>query len=363
MSLKTDDALGFPSAGTGSGKVVWTGQTGNRNIDGLLDGYEWSGDAITVAYPGIASAYGSGYSEALNGFRPLTGPMIAAAGAAFTQVVTFTNLRITEGSAASANIRLAHSSDAAPTAYAYTPSNYVKAGDIWFSGTTYDAPTRGDYAWHGMLHEIGHALGLKHGHEAGGVANIAMSRTYDSMEYTVMSYRSYTNAPLNGYPNEKYGYAQTYMMYDIAALQKLYGADYTTNAGNNVYTFSPTTGTMFIDGHSQGTPGANRIFRTIWDGDGNDTYDFSNYATDLSVDLRPGSYSKLSPSQVVDLGDGHRANGNVYNALLYFDSPRSLIENARGGIGNDRIIGNQANNRLDGGPETTPWKAAWGTMR
>ncbi|MGF6229048.1 hypothetical protein QFZ27_003003 [Inquilinus ginsengisoli] len=99
MSLITDSALDIPSAGAGSGRVVWAGSTGNRNIDGLLDGYKWSGDSITVAYPGTASAYGSGYSEALHGFRPLTGPMIAAAGNIFTQIMSFTNLRITEGSA------------------------------------------------------------------------------------------------------------------------------------------------------------------------------------------------------------------------------------------------------------------------
>jgi len=106
---------------------------------------------------------------------------------------------------------------------------------------------------------------------------------------------------------------------------------------------------MFIDGQSQGTPGANRIFRTIWDGGGNDTYDFSNYASDLAVDLRPGGYSRLSSSQIADLGNNHHAKGNVYNALLYNDDPRSLIENARGGIGNDTIVGNQANNQLSGG--------------
>ena len=43
------------------------------------------------------------------------------------------------------------------------------------------------------------------------------------------------------------------------------------------------------------------------------------------------------------------AAGNVANAYLYNDDPRSLIENAIGGSGNDVLIGNQANNLLAGG--------------
>ena len=32
--------------------------------------------------------------------------------------------------------------------------------------------------------------------------------------------------------------SKTYMQYDIAALQELYGADFTMNGGNTVYTWS-----------------------------------------------------------------------------------------------------------------------------
>jgi hypothetical protein len=33
---------------------------------------------------------------------------------------------------------------------------------------------------------------------------------------------------------------------------------------------------------------------TLWDGGGRDTYDFSNYATDMSVNLQPGGWSTIS---------------------------------------------------------------------
>ena len=117
----------------------------------------------------------------------------------------------------------------------------------------------------------------------------------DSMEYTVMSYSSYAGAsPSDGYMNETWGFAQSLMMYDIAALQHLYGADYSTQSGNTVYSWSDITGQMSINGVGQGTPGDNRILLTVWDGGGTDTYDFSNYVTPVEVDLRPGEWTTTS---------------------------------------------------------------------
>ena len=55
-----------------------------------------------------------------------------------------------------------------------------------------------------------------------------------------MSYRSYTGASDQpGYTNGAFGYPQTLMMYDIAAIQHMYGANFNFNAGNTVYKWSP----------------------------------------------------------------------------------------------------------------------------
>jgi Ca2+-binding RTX toxin-like protein len=88
---------------------------------------------------------------------------------------------------------------------------------------------------------------------------------------------------------------------------------------------------------------------TVWDGDGNDTYDFSNYTTGVTVNLNPGAYSVTSATQTAYLGDGHYAHGSVYNAYLYDGDMRSYIENAVGGSGGDTLVGNDVSNRLDGG--------------
>src|SRR5262245_27505324 len=110
---------------------------------------------------------------------------------------------------------------------------------------------------------------------------------------------------------------------------------------------------MNVNGVGQGAPGANRVFLTIWDGGGNDTYDMSNYTMPVSIDLTPGRWSVTSTAQLADLGfnsaEGpgeHMARGNVFNALLFNNNTASLIENAIGGSGDDTIVANQAANTL-----------------
>src|SRR5262249_34507893 len=144
-------------------------------------------------------------------------------------------------------------------------------------------------------------------------------------------------------------YPQTLMMLDIAALQQMYGANYNTNAGDSVYKWDPSSGVMSINGVNQIAPGGNKIFMTVWDGGGNDTYDFSNYSSGVKVDLTPGGWTTTSTTQLAALGSGKVAIGNIANALLYKDNVASLIENVIGSSGNDTILGNTANNKITGG--------------
>jgi serralysin len=93
------------------------------------------------------------------------------------------------------------------------------------------------------------------------------------------------------------------------------------------------------------------IYRTIWDGGGIDTYDFSNFFTNQSIDLTPGGWSDLNTGanfHRARLGPTQYARGHVFNALEYNGDRRSLIENAVGGSGNDTLRGNSAANLLNG---------------
>jgi VCBS repeat-containing protein len=240
-------------------------------------------------------------------------------------------------------------------------------GDSWYLTGGYTNPVLGSFQFAaGIMHETGHNLGLKHGHvtQAGhGVTFPALPADHDSYEYSVMTYRQFPgDNPGNG--DNAPDHPTTFMQNDIAALQYLYGANYgaSANNGNTTYTWSTATGQCFIDSVGQGAPWRNYVLMTLWDGGGTDTYDFSNYTTNLSVDLNPGQWVVLDTSaamfQRADLGnDGaggaqYFARGNIANALLDPNDPTetaSLIENANGGSGNDAMIGNDAGNTFKGG--------------
>ena len=333
--------------------------TGILAVDAVDSGTRWSTLSLTYSFPTSASfytgfmggAYGSG--EPLSNFKaftPVQQAAVTSALAMYSSVSNLTFTQITESSTQTATLRFAEF-DKPGTAWGYYPSSSPEGGDAWFNNSShyYDNPAPGNYAWKAIIHEIGHTLGLKHPHDAVGAFG-AIPADQDSGEYSVMSYRSYVGAPTNqGYTNETWGYPQTLMMYDIAAIQHMYGANFNYNGGNTVYKWDPNTGQEFVNGVGQATPGANRIFMTVWDGGGNDTYDFSNYTTNLSVNLQPGGWTTASTAQLAYLGNGHYAIGNIANALLYENNPASLIENAIGGSGNDTITGNTANNKITGG--------------
>jgi serralysin len=339
-------------------------KTGNDLIDGVLSGFAWKGGKITYAFPDNKNDYNYG-GEPNKGFGEVSIKIKAAAQFILDKdfggkandgfsVEGFTQLGVSKGSDSNATLRYAESNSANPTAYAYYPSSSDRGGDTWFGHSfDYSNAVQGNYSFATVIHETGHALGLKHGHEASG-GYPGLPNANDSLEYSVMTYNSFVGDAANGYKNETWGYPQTYMMSDIAALQHMYGANFSVNSGNTVYSWKPNTGDTFVNGKAAIEPGGNRIFATIWDGGGShDTYDLSAYSNNVAIDLRPGQHSVFKSSQLADLdafsnNANHIASGNIYNALLYKGSTKSLIEDAVGGSGNDSLTGNAAANHLQG---------------
>jgi Ca2+-binding RTX toxin-like protein len=350
--------------------------SGTRNVDAILIGSKWGTTNLTYSFPTSGSNYnGIGYDS--NGVSlyhvDLGTQQQAAARAAFAQLSAATGLtftEITDTDTVHANIRISQTSDQ-DDASAY--GNFASdtkglAGDIWFGRNNqpyYDLAFKGSWGFATMMHEIGHTMGLKHGHQdytnsdlssyfgtAPRYGSQSLTPDRDGQSWSLMTY---TPAPFtnSNFAGEKVNQPQSYMQYDLAALQYLYGANYNTNSGDSVYTFSQTTGEMFINGVGQGAPSGNKIYLTVWDGGGNDTIDASNYANGVTIDLRPGEFSTMDQSQLANnLAYQNLVNlapGNIAMSLLYNNDTRSLIENARGGAGNDVFVGNSANNILDGG--------------
>src|SRR5262245_32866238 len=266
----------------------------DQYIDGMLSSLAWNAPAffvapwspgvvykeatITYSFPDGTSDYGSKYGsgEPRSNFAALNPAQQSAIDymlQQFDSVIDWGFAKVSYGDFNDqfATIRYGLT-DKTTSAWAYEPSEKAEGGDVWFNNSKhlYDAPIVGTDAWATFLHETGHALGLKHPHEkVSGFGVVPLN--HDSLEYTQMSYRSYVGDKTSGaYFNETHGYPQTLMMLDIAALQYMYGVEWTPNA-DTIYSWDNATGQEFVNGAGQPIPGANRIFMTIWDGGGNDT--------------------------------------------------------------------------------------------
>ena len=359
--------------------------TQDKSLDGLLSGLAWDG-AISFGFPSSAGTYGSFYGsgEPTTGFAALSVTTRDAVRAALLGtpdgsgkaalsgmgVAQFTLLDITEA-AVGADIRLANPAGHRPPGpICPAPASAGMSGSAPpMPGASSTTATRSSATTPTVtvLHELGHALGLKHAHEAGGVAGTAVPAAQDSLEFTVMTYRSYVGGPTTGYTHRAMGRAAE--LHD--ARHRRPAADvrrrfHQPRRQHDLW-LEPPTGEMVVDGAGQGQPGGNRVFLTLWDGGGHDTYDLSNYADGVNVDLAPGGWSVLSSGQLAKLGSAAMARGNVFNALQYQGDARSLIEDAIGGAGHDTLGGNAADNHLAGGAGNdslaglagrTRWRAA-----
>ena len=210
-------------------------------------------------------------------------------------------------------IRLGNYGVPAPTstarAFAFLPNPGPSGGDMWFNRFFFAPGADANFAVGGsgyttLLHELGHAMGLKHPHD--GTPRLPPTTDFD--DFTVMSY--------NGSPS---GSPSTYQLYDIKTFQAIYGANPDHNSGDTIYSLANTWDNDPF------------IFETIWDGGGVDTLSGVGSGSPTVIDIRSGEKSTIG------------SNNNNINIAL-----DAIIENGEGSAFNDDLIGNAVDNFLDG---------------
>lgn len=327
--------------------------TGTNSLDAMMCGSFWTDNNITFSFPTDSSDYLDPYgSNEPAGFTELGSAMKDGVRAALDHIAERVDVTFEEVAAGDGVLRYAMSSNSFGPAWAYAPAVTLRAGDVWFRTSTFNGvtPARGNYEWATILHETCHAIGFKHPHELGltfpGNDFIpVLPEDEDGLESTIMSYRSFLGAgtqetPPASFTNETWGYPHTLMPLDLAALIYLYGANTTFFSGNTIHRFDPDTGayeTSTDNGENwttQWTPGANRIFMTVYDAGGADAFDPTNYDPEWTPNTTIGGWATPASGQRAELSSGVFPTGCVttYSQIEHSSIPANTGKVRLGGL-------------------------------
>jgi hypothetical protein len=276
------------------------------------------GTPTALTYSFVTSAPASGVGS--TGFRSFTAAEQSLVRDILSKTSSATGLTFTEvaeSATAQGQIRFGVSQQSATKGVSWLPGQAGAgslSGDIWMDVESMVGLRQGSEGYAALLHEIGHALGLRHPRnvDASDKWPMQLREADDRTALTVMS----QNASADGLFRADWG------PLDVLALRYLYGAR-SLGTGNDVYVWGSSVGSAQS---------------LIVDDGGTDTVDASALGVGVSIQLAAGKLSSVGTTS-----DGRSAVDNL--AIL----EGSVIENAIGTSRDDVIVGNDANNRLTGG--------------
>ena len=346
--------------------------SGNQWIDGLIDGYRWGVDASDpdVGYTFIGdtrelpSGEFGGYPSWGWSARETSVMKKAMANISSVCRLGFTD----RGDNNNDDVEIwFYSLDSKESdnsfGFAFTPASDSDEGLVAINWALYrtennsftNSISPGSFYGITFLHELCHAVGLKHPHELGlnGQPRFpGLSRSSDQFKdkgifeqnahpFTQLSYVD--KEADNGYvPTEieDDGFLKGLGALDTAALQWIYGINDSYKSKDNVY-------------HLPRFNSGRRGWKCIWDTGGIDMIDGSKSKKSVLIDLRNATLDDSEaaggyPSSVDGVYGGftiaHDWNGKQFGRAANL----CIIENAIGGKSGDRLIGNQAANELRG---------------